>query len=342
MKKITALVLTLVMALSMTACSTNSTKKETEAGTTAAAEGNADGKTYKIGAVQLAEHPALDAAYKGFVKALKDKGLEEGKNLTIDFQNAQGDISNCDTIASKLVNDGNDLLFAIATPAAQALAGKTTDIPILCTAVTDPQSSGLVNDNKKPGTNVSGTSDLTPVADQIDLLKKIIPDAKKVAIMYCSSEDNSIFQAEIAKEACEKAGLAYEEATVSESNQIQQVTESLIGKVDAIYIPTDNLLAEGMATVTQVSNANNLPCIVGEDGMCKNGGLATYSINYENLGYMAGEQAASILLDGADVKEMPIGYCSAKDCVMEVNTTAAKDLGIEIPKEIMDQATVIE
>ncbi|MDO4555673.1 MAG: ABC transporter substrate-binding protein [Lachnospiraceae bacterium] len=340
MKKITALVLTLVMALSMTACGTSNSG--TEDGTTAAAEGSTDGKTYKIGAIQYTEHPALDLAYDGFVKALADKGLVEGENLEIDFQNAQADVSNCETIATKFVNDGNDLLFAIATPAAQALAGKTTDIPILCTAVTDPQSAGLVNDNENPGTNVSGTSDLTPVAEQINLLKQILPDAKKIAIMYCSSEDNSIFQADMAKEACKDVGLEYEDATVSESNQIQQVTESLIGKVDAIYIPTDNLLAEGMATVAQVANANNLPCVVGEEGMCENGGIGTYSISYEALGYMAGEQAASILLDGADVSTMPIGYCSVDDCEMIVNTTAAKDLGIEIPQDVLDQATTVE
>ncbi len=373
MKKFSKLVscaLALTMVFSLAACSGNTDKAgttaapaETEApeettaaggeesqapeGTTAAAEGtkaaaDTNGKTFKIGIIQLTEHPALDASYEGFVDGLKASGLEEGVNIEIDYQNAQNEIANCDTIAEKLVNDGCDLILAIATPAGQAVAGKTTEIPILVTAVTDPADAGLVDSNEVPGGNVSGTSDLTPVKEQFQLLQQILPDAKKVAILYCSSEDNSIFQANLAKAECEALKLEYEEVTVSESNQIQQVAESLIGKYDVVYIPTDNLLAEGMATVTQVTNANDLPTIVGEKGMVENGGLATYGIDYYNLGVMTGEQAADILLNGADISQMPIGYQSAEDCELTVNTTAAKDLGIEIPEEILKDAAVIE
>ena len=370
MKKISKLVscaLAFAMVLSLAACGGNSDQKstttapaeteavttaapaendtqapaETEAGTTAAAA-DTDGKTFKIGIIQLTEHPALDASYEGFVEGLKASGLEEGVNIEIDYQNAQNEIANCDTIAEKLVNDGCDLILAIATPAAQAVAGKTTTIPILVTAVTDPADAGLVESNDAPGGNVSGTSDLTPVKEQIQLLQQILPDAKKVAIMYCSSEDNSIFQANMAKAECEAANLEYDEVTVSDSSQIQQVVESIVGKYDAVYIPTDNLLAEGMATVTQVANANNLPCIVGEEGMVENGGLATYGIDYFEIGRMAGEQAADILLNGADIATIPIGYLAAEDCSLSVNTTAAKDLGIEIPEDLLKDANVME
>lgn len=188
----------------------------------------------------------------------------------------------------------------------------TEDIPILLTAVTDPAESGLVNDNANPGVNVSGTSDLTPVKEQIDLLHELLPDAKTVGLLYCSAESNSEIQIAMAKEACDALNIAYEEYTVPSSNEIQTVVESMVGKVDAIYAPTDNVIAAGMATVAMVANDNNIPCIVGEAGMVQAGGLATYGIDYYQLGYMAGEQAIEILVNGADVSTMPIGYLPAE------------------------------
>ena len=334
MKKFSKLVscaLALTMVFSLAACSGNTDK----AGTTAApAETEAPDGTTAAGGEESQAPEGTTAAAEG-TKAAADTN---GKTFKIGIN----EMAHCDPMAEKLVNDGCDLILAIATPAGQAVAGKTTEIPILVTAVTDPADAGLVDSNEVPGGNVSGTSDLTPVKEQFQLLQQILPDAKKVAILYCSSEDNSIFQANLAKAECEALKLEYEEVTVSESNQIQQVAESLIGKYDVVYIPTDNLLAEGMATVTQVTNANDLPTIVGEKGMVENGGLATYGIDYYNLGVMTGEQAADILLNGADISQMPIGYQSAEDCELTVNTTAAKDLGIEIPEEILKDAAVIE
>lgn len=312
---------------------TEAAKEETDKETTKAA----DGDVVKIGIVQLAEHPALDASYEGFVDALKEAGYEEGKNLELDFNNAQGDTSNCETIANKLVNNSSDLILAIATPAAQAAAAKTTEIPILATAVTDFEVAGLVNSNEAPGTNVSGSSDMNPVEEQISLLQELLPDAKKIGIMYCSSEDNSIVQADLAKSVCEAKNLEYEEYTVSDSSMIQSVAESMIGKVDAVYIPTDNLLAEAMTTVTMVTNANGLPCIVGEEGMVTNGGLATYGLDYYALGKLAGEMAVDILKNGADISTMPVQYISAEDCTLAVNSDAAKELGVSLDA-VMDRA----
>ena len=298
--------------------------------------------TLQIGVIQYAEHPALDQAYEGFKDGLKDEGYIDGENITIDFKNAQGDASNPETIANKLVNDGSDLIYAIATPAAQAVAQKTTEIPVVISAVSDPENSGLVESNKKPGGNVTGTSDLTPVKDQIDLLTQLLPKAKTVAIMYTNAEDNSRFQADIAKKAIESVGLDYVEAKVSDLSQIQQVTQSLVGKVDAIYIPTDNMMAEGMTTITMVATENNLPCIVGEKGMVLNGGLATYGINYYSLGYLSGIQAAKILKDGKSPANMPIEYLSVDDCELTINKKAADELGITIPQEVLDKAIMIE
>ena len=281
----------------------------------------------KIGVVQLVEHAALDAAYQGFVDGLKEAGYEDGKNLTIDYQNAQGEQANCVTIAQKLVNDQNDLILAIATPAAQAVVNFTDTIPVLVTAVTDPASAKLVNSNELPGTNVSGTSDLNPVDAQVRLIKRILPDAKKIAFLFCSSEENSYFQVGLAKKTADEIGLEYVDATVSSSNEIQSVVESLVGKVDAIYAPTDNMIAAGMATVSMVSTPAGIPVFCGEAGMVDNGGFATYGLNYYELGKQTAAMAVDILENGKNPARrtfspgfLPFfwvrGLRSARSCIM--------------------------
>ena len=289
---------------------------------------------YKIGVNQLVTHDALDASYQGFVDALADAGYKDGDNIQIDYQNAQGDQPTANTIATKLVNDNNDLILAIATPSAQACANATKDIPILVTAVTDPAGSGLVASNEAPGGNVSGTSDLTPVKQQMQLLTKLIPDAKTVAILYCSSESNSKIQAEIAIEAAEELGLTTMEATVSNSNEIQQVVQSLVGKVDAIYAPTDNIIASGMPTVALVANDNNIPVICGEEGMVDKGGLATFGIDYYKLGRLTGEQAVRIIKGEGETATMPIEYLPDDQYSLKVNEEVAAKLGITIPEDL--------
>lgn len=292
------------------------------------------GEPFRIGVDQLVEHDALNAAYKGFVDALAEAGYVDGDKIKIDYQNAQGDQANANTIAQKLVNDNNDLILAIATPAAQAVANATKDIPILVTAVTDPAASGLVASNEAPQGNVTGTSDLNPVKEQIDLLKKLVPDARKIAILYCSSEVNSKIQADMAIEAATALGIESEEATISNTNEIQQVVESLIGKVDAIYAPTDNVIAKAMPTVAQVANANGLPVICGEENMVEKGGLATYGIDYYELGKLTGKQAVKIIEGTATPAEMPIEYLSKDQYKLVVNEEVAVQLGIEIPADL--------
>ncbi|WP_143319153.1 ABC transporter substrate-binding protein [Clostridium sp. HBUAS56010] len=331
-KKVLSLILAGVMMMSLTACGNPQGEKGGQADTTASEESvtsegkTAEGKQYKIGVLQLVQHTALDATNKGFIKALDDAGI----NYTVDQQNAAGDQSTCQTIASKLVNDGNDLILSIATPAAQAVAGATSDIPVLVTAVTDPAASELVESNEVPGNNVSGTSDLTPVKEQIELLKKILPEAKKVGILYASSESNSEIQANMAREAIEAAGMTAVDYTVSSSNEIQTVVTSMVGNVDAIYAPTDNTIAAGMTTVAMIANENGLPTICGEEGMVNAGGLATYGIDYFELGYLTGEQAVKILKDGEDISKMPIEYLSLEKCKLSVNQETAKTLGIDV------------
>lgn len=289
---------------------------------------------FTIGVNQFVKHAALDASYQGFIDALADAGYVDGEKIKIDYQNAQGDQSNANTIATKLVNDNNDLILAIATPSAQAVANATKDIPVLVTAVTDPAGSGLVASNDAPGGNVSGTSDLTPIRNQIELLTKLVPGAKHIAILYCSSESNSKIQAEMAIEAATEFGLTSEEATVSNSNEIQQVVQSLVGKVDAIYAPTDNIIAAGMPTVALVANNNGIPVICGEEGMVDAGGLATYGIDYYKLGRLTGEQAVKIIEGKADTATMPIEYLPDEEYALKINQEVADQLGITIPEDL--------
>ena len=299
---------------------------------TAFAAKKAKSSVVKIGIVQLVEHPALDKNYQGFVDGLKEAGYIDGQNIKIDYQNAQGEQANCVTIAQKFVNDRDNLIFAIATPAAQAVANLTKKIPILVSSVTDPASARLVKSNEKPNTNVTGTSDLTPCAAQIDLIKKLVPNAKTVGIMYCSSEQNSVFQAKLAEAQCKKVGLEYKEATVSNSNEIQQVTQSLVGKVDVIYIPTDNMLAAGMATVSKVATDNKIPTIVGEDGMVQSGGLATYGIDYYELGKQTAKMAVDVLQGKKAPKDMPIQYL--EKCEFSYNKDTLAKLGMTLPADL--------
>lgn len=294
-------------------------------------------KTFKIGINQLVRHEALDASYQGFVDALEDAGYIDGENIKIDYQNAQNDQSTLNTIATKLVNDGSDLILAIATPSAQAVANATRDIPILVTAVTDPAGSDLVESNEAPGGNVTGTSDLTPVRKQIELLTQLVPDAKKIAILYSSSESNSKIQVDMAKEAAEEFNLEVVDTTVSSTNDIEQVVQSLVGKIDAIYAPTDNTIASGMPTVAMVANANGIPVICGEEGMVSKGGLATYGIDYYKLGWLTGKQAVRIIKDNAQTATMPIEYLPEDEYSLTINQEVANQLGIVIPEELYSE-----
>ncbi len=306
-------------SLALAACGNSST--DGASGSTDAA-----GKSFKIGVLQLVEHDALDAANAGFVTAIQDSGLD----VKIDQQNAQGDQSACQTIATKLVNDGNDLILAIATPSVEAVAGATDQIPIVGTAVTDFEASGLVASNEKPGGNITGTSDLTPVEEQIALIPKFLPDAKTVGILYCTAESNSDIQVKMAEDACKANGLTPERYSVASSNEIQQVVESAVNKVDVLYAPTDNVIAAGFATVAMVANEKGIPTVCGEKGMIDAGGLVTISIDYLELGKRAGEMALRILTEGANPADMPIEHLDFEECELITSEETAKKLGIDL------------
>lgn len=321
MKKSTLVIAAVsMMAAMFTSCTKKSATKK-----------SAD-KIPTIGIIQLVEHVALDANCKGFIDGLAEEGFIDKQTVNIDFQNAQGEQANCVTIAQKFVNNRADLIFAIATPAAQAAANLTKKIPIVVSSVTDPESAKLVKSNSMPGTNVTGTSDLTPCAAQINLLKTLVPDVKNVGMLYCSNEQNSYFQIALAKAECDKLGISYTDYTVSSTNEIQQVVQSAVGKVDAIYSPTDNMIASAMINVSQVTTPAKIPVIVGEEGMCANGGLATYGLNYYELGKQTAKMAAKILRGESEPKDMPIEYLST--CNLTINEEVAKAIGITIPEEL--------
>ena len=293
-----------------------------------------------VGIVQLVEHEALDAANKGFVDGLASKGYKEGQNIAFDKQNAQADQSNLQNIAHRFVNNKVDLICAIATPAAQTVANVTSDIPIVATAVTDYKMAKLVKDNDKPGTNVTGTTDMNPVADQLDLLVKLVPTAKTIGVIYCSSEVNSQLQVEILKKAAAAKGITVKEATVSTVNDIQQAAHSLVGSVQAIYVPTDNVLASAIPTLISVTDEAKLPVICGEGAHVRAGGLATLGVDYYKLGFQAGEMAADILSGKAKPAEMAIQ--AQKKFKPVINMKSAAKIGLTVPEELLKDAEVIK
>lgn len=280
----------------------------------------------KIGILQYMEHDSLSLAREGFLSEFEDAGYVEGENLTIDYQNAQGDQANLQSMSERLVGK-NDAILAIATPAAQALANVTKEDPILFTAVTDAVDAGLVESMEKPGANITGTSDIVPIDEQIALLLSIAPEAKTVGIIYNSSEPNSKIQADMAEKTIKDKGVAVKILTVTSTNDVQQVMTTLAQEVDAIYIPTDNTLASTMPTVGEIATEYKLPVIPGSAEMVEAGALATYGINYSDLGRQTAKMALKIIKDGEKPSEMEVETSNNLELV--INEEMAKALGID-------------
>ncbi|MCD1287503.1 MULTISPECIES: ABC transporter substrate-binding protein [unclassified Brevibacterium] len=295
-----------------------------------------EGDSFKIGISQLVQHPALDASSAGFKKAFDDAGVE----VEWDEQNAQGEQANATSIAQNFANEDLDLVLAVATPAAQAAAQAITNIPVLFTAVTDAQEAGLVDTNDSPGGNVTGTSDLNPVAEQLQLVKDLKSDAKTVGIVYSSGEVNSQVQVDLAKEAAKDLGVEIKEATIANSGELAQAVDSL-GKVDAYYVPTDNNVVSAVSTMVQAAEKNKALLVGSEAGQVEQGAAITRGIDYTKLGEQTGQMALKILQDGQKPAELPVETSS--DLELVVNPKAAEAQGVEIPQDIIDEAdNVIE
>ncbi|WP_192988029.1 ABC transporter substrate-binding protein [Carnobacterium mobile] len=300
------------------------------AGLVLAACGNSDkadkGEEINIGILQYMEHDSLSLARKGFLAKLEEEGYVEGENVTVDYQNAQGDQSNLQSMSERLAGE-NDVILTIATPAAQAVANSTKEDPILFTAVTDPVDAGLVESMEKPGGNLTGTSDMVPIEEQIALLLSIAPEAKTIGIIYNSSEPNSKIQADLAEKALEDQGVKVKVLTVTTTNDVQQVMTTLAQEVEAVYIPTDNTLASTMPTVGEIATEYKLPVVPGSAEMVDAGALATYGINYSDLGGQTAELALKIIKEGADPAELSIE--TSKNLELVINEEMAKALGID-------------
>ena len=298
-----------------------------------------DNKEVKVGVLQLLSHPALDQIYKGLEDGLKKEGYEVGKNLKIDLQNAQGDQSNLASMGQKLVTDNNDILVGITTPATLSLSNATKDKPIIMGGITYPVEAGLIKAEAKPGNNITGVSDRTPIKQQLEIMKKVLPNMKKVGILYTASEDNSVKQAQEAEKLAKELGLEVKVSTVANTNDIQQVTESLASQTDAIFVPIDNTIASAMATVVKVTDAKKIPVFPSADTMVADGGVLGLGVDQYQIGVETAKVVAKVL-KGADTKDMPIVL--ANEGVIYLNEAKAKQLGIEIPKEIKDKAKVVD
>ncbi len=298
----------------------------------------ADSDIKTIGVLQYTEHAALDASYEGFIAALEDEGYIDGENIILDFKNAQGEIPTTQTIANQFVNDKVDMIFAIATPAAQAAYNATKEIPIVITAVTDPVESGLTESWEVSGTNVTGTSDLTPVAKQMELIKEMVPEAKTIGVVYTTSEVNSEIQVNLAKEAANAIGLEIIEVGITSVNDIPNAIASVIDKVDVIYSPTDNLVSSAMPVVWNACVDKKVPVVAGEEGMVKTGGIATKGIDYYQLGYETGLMAIEVL-EGKDPSTMPIN--TLEKTTLIVNQDNADAIGLIIPESILKEAEIV-
>ena len=292
----------------------------------------------KIGVLQFVTHDSLDEIYKGIKAGLEEGGYTTTENLSIDFMNAEGDQSQVQTMSKKLVDNGNELLIGIATPAARGLANATTELPIIMGAVTDPVGANLVTDLKNPGGNITGVSDQTPVADTVSLIKEITPDAKTIGVLYSSNEDNSKIQVAEFKAAAEEAGYTVLEYAVASSNELASTVEVASSKVDALFTPVDNTVASAFSTVVSVANKSKTPIFTSVEDMVEGGGIASVTLSQYDLGVATGKMTAKIL-DGANPADTPVQIFNEGTVV--VNQKVAKELGITLSDDVINQASKV-
>lgn len=328
MKKLMTVLMILVLSMAMmTGCGSNDQGEVPQ------------GETFKVGILQLMEHPSLNTIRESIIAGLADEGYTDGENLEIDYKNGQNDMTNMKTIAQAFVADKCDVIVAIATPAAQAVLSETTEIPIIFAAVTDPVDAELVDSLENPGGNVSGTSDEVSAEAIMELAKQITPGFKTIGALYSAGEDNSDSVVKGLKEYAAANGYEVVESTVTNTSEVQQAAQYLADKVDVVYSPIDNTVASSMAVATEIFNNAKIPFYVSADSMVQDGGLATYGIDYTVLGKETAKMVSQIF-GGADVSTMAV--VKMNDMNIYVNTKTADAIGVEIPQSILEKATVLE
>lgn len=292
----------------------------------------ASDQAYTIGITQIVSHPALDAAVEGFKAGLAAKGVT---NVSYDEQNAEGDIATASSIAQKFASENLDLVLGVATPTSQAVVKAITTTPIVFTAVTDPVGAGLVSNAVAPDANVTGVSDMLPMGPTLELIKQVVPDVKNLGVIYNAGESNSVFLVGEQKKAAEAAGITVVEATASSSSEVKAAADSLVGRVDAISVLTDNTVVSALESVVKVSRENKIPLIAGDTDSVERGAIAAYAFDYKDLGVQAGTMAADIL-SGKAVTEIPVQY--AEKLQLSINEAAAAATGVTLPADLVAEA----
>lgn len=323
MKKLLTLLLILAMSLTMlTGCSDDS----------GSATGGED--TFKIGIIQMMEHPSLNTIRESIIEGLEEEGYVDGENIEIIYQNGQNDMTTMQNIAQTFVGEECDVIVAIATNAAQASLAETTDIPIIFAAITDPVGAGLVDSLEAPGGNVTGTSDEVSASDIMDLAQEITPGFHTIGALYNLGEPNSVSVINDLKEYAAANGFEVIESTVTNTSEVQQAAQYLADRADIVFSPIDNTVASSMAVATDTFNSAGVPFYVSADSMVTDGGLATYGIDYTVLGRETAAMIADVL-EGADTASMPVRKMS--EMSVYINTDTADALGLEISQEILDR-----
>lgn len=339
MKRIFSVILAVAMiACIFAGCAANPANEESSTEDSSEVSAAVSGKVYKVGICQLVQHDALDAATNGFMDALKEK---LGSNVEFDLQNAAGDSPTCATITNQFTVDNVDLIMANATPALQAAIASTADIPIVATSITDFATALEADEwNGCTGINVTGTSDLMPIPTQAAMFTELLPEAKKIGIIYCSGEPNSKYQADTITKEFDKLNLEYKIYTVADTNEVASVVSLACSEVDAIYIPTDNTLVSATATVHEIASAEEIPVITADEGSAAVCAIATLSVSYYNIGYEAGLMAYDILVNGSDPAEMDIKY--ATDTTKKYVAANCTKLGVTVPEDYVELAASAE
>lgn len=298
----------------------------------------ATAQTAKVSVTAIVEHPALDAVRDGVRDGLEEAGYKAGDNLEFTYESAQGNPATAAQIAREFVGNSPDVIVPISTPSAQAAAAATRDIPIGFSAVTDPVAAGLVASNEAPGGNVTGVSDLSPIAEHVALVKEVAPEAEAVGFIYNPGEANSVVLLEYFREAAEKEGLSVVEAAANKSADVQAAARSLVGKAQAIYVPTDNTIVSALESLVAVAEENDLPLISGDTDSVERGALASVGFNY----YEVGKQTAEVVLrvlKGENPGEIPVTFATGTDLV--VNRKAAEAMGVTLPQAMIERASKV-
>lgn len=327
MKKLQKFILTMV-ALALVIVSSTTTK-----------EVFAQEDSLDVAVVQLVTHSSLDDIRQGVYDGLAEHGYTEGENLTINYQNAEGDLNILSTIAQSVVAEEPDMIFAITTPVAQAFQNVTSDIPIIMTGVTDPVSAGIVDDLENPGENITGASDAVPYEDQFELLLQLKPDVQKVGMIYTTSEDNSLAETEQAAAVAEEMGLEVQIEGIASTMDMQLVAQTLASEVDAIYVGSDNTIASAFETLLDATDAAGIPVFTTVDVMVGQGALSAVAINQKDIGLLAADVAKEII-DGANPGETPVQFL--EELQPAINFETADRLGIEVPEELASEVMDIK